>query len=167
MSLTIGYWNCASGLVRKASFIINAVKTKNLDALFIAEAEVCDNVNLSFIIPDGCELFCAPTLTSRKKCRLICVAKRGMFRNVLNVNALNDIIFLEHKKSLIVGGYRGFKCFESESERSNFIRIINDLDKIDFSREVIIVGDFNIDMDLASINENNNQFLTTQVKNKM
>jgi len=74
MSLMIGFWNCASGLVRKTSYIHDLISSKKFDALFIAEAEISESSNVAFLIPNGYEIFFAPTLISRLKCRIICLA---------------------------------------------------------------------------------------------
>jgi len=151
MSVTCGYWNCASGLVRKTSFIHYLISSRNLDALFIAEAEVCENIDMSFLIPVGFELFLSPTLKSRKKSRLICLARSGIFRLIVSGrDARNDLLVLEQKNSYFIGVYRGFKCFDGETERSNFVRILNDLDHLDYNKDITIVGDLNIDVESSS-----------------
>jgi len=55
MSLNVFYWNCGSGLLRKFDFVKSLVLENNLDALFIAEAEVRSDLNLGCLSIDGYE----------------------------------------------------------------------------------------------------------------
>jgi len=45
-----------------------------------------------------------------------------------------------------MGFYRGFKCHDGETERSNFWRLLEAFGKADFKQNVYIIGDMNIDM---------------------
>jgi len=45
------------------------------------------------------------------------------------------------------GGERGFKCYEGETERTNFERLLSSLNEISLKKEVYMIGDWNIDLE--------------------
>lgn len=52
------------------------------------------------------------------------------------------------KKFLAVGIYHPFKCFEGESIRSNFQRLLHNLNRIcDSHPDILVFGDFNVPLD--------------------
>jgi len=84
------------------------------------------------------------SFVSRGKSRLVCYKKQG-FEIVTGLNEFNDVLAFNYKSTTIVGLYRGFKLFDGETETSNFFRLLNDLNLLDPEREIVVVGDFNID----------------------
>jgi len=145
--LNIFYWNCASGIVKKIDFIKQTIRDKGAHIFFIAEAEVPLGMDLGVFRIAGYDLVCAKTIQSREKARLICYVKQNMFQQMEDtLNPYNDIIMLTHKNLTIVGLYRGFKLHENENDRSNWLRLMSDLNSVITSNEVFIVGDLNVDV---------------------
>jgi len=153
MSLKVYFWNCGSGLLRKFDFVKSLIVENGLDALFIAEAEFRSDLNLGCLSINGYDLVFAKTIVSRKKSRIICF-KRTEIREFEIGSDFDNIIALNYNNTFLVGIYRPFKCFENESERSNFERFLNSLGELNFKSNTIIVGDFNVD-----ISRNNSRFL--------
>ena len=147
----VTYWNCASGLSRKWHFLQSYVSECMPDILFIAEAEISDKFNYDFLKVDGYRLEFANTITSRGKCRLICLC-RPFFERVKEVELeFNELIVLRHKFNIITGLYRPFKCFDGETQGSNFDRLLKNLELVteQFGRRFskVVVGDFNVHAD--------------------
>jgi len=147
MDLKIQYWNCASGLVKKFDFIKERVLSEKLDLFFIAEAEIPNGSNLNFLKIKGYDIVTAKTFVSRPKTRLICFVKHNLFEILdLGFSEFNDLIAFTCKKINIVAAYRGFKNYDGENERSNWVRLFNDLSKINLKGDTFIIGDFNVDI---------------------
>jgi len=145
MTLKIYYWNCCSGLLRKIDFIKDLLISNNVDIFFIGEAELRSESHLGCLSVEGYELVCSNTFNSRKKARLICYKRVDL--KILDIgNLLDDMICIDSGGMLIVGLYRGFKCFPNETETSNFKRMLDTLGKLCFSKRVFLIGDFNIDL---------------------
>lgn len=144
MSLKIYYWNCASGLLRKIDYIRELIKQDNVDLFFVAESEIRYDCDFGCLTLTGYDIVAANTINSRGKARLICFKKQG-FSKVEGLNEFNDALIFQLGNVSVAGIYRGFKLFEGESESSNFLRLIGDLNKLDPNRELVVVGDFNLD----------------------
>jgi len=154
MSLNILYWNCGSGLLRKLDFIKSIITEQDLDAFFIAEADVRSGFDLGCLSITGYDTVLSRTLESRGKARLVCFKKYEL--GTINLGSeLDDMICLTANGKLIAGIYRGFKCYDLESEKSNFDRLMSSLSEIDLRLEVYVIGDFNID-----ISKQSSRFLT-------
>jgi len=153
MPLKIFYWNCGSGLLSKFDFMKAITLENNLDALFISEADVRSDFDLGCLSIIGYDLVLASTYLSRGKARLVCFKKHELGVFPLG-SEFDNIIALKYDDLIIVGLYRCFKCYDNENERSNFERILGGLSNIDIRKEVVIIGDFNINID-----NNNARFL--------
>jgi len=120
-----------------------------LDIFFLAEADIKSSAMISFMNISGYSIvFSGPYLT-RGKSRLIAIVRDGSFREItVPSNSMNEVIGLKLGNSIIVGVYRPFKIYDSETERSNFVRLIMGLDSIPkvATDKILVVGDFNIDM---------------------
>jgi len=145
MSLSIFYWNCAAGLLRKIDYIREFLIGNKVDIFFVSEAEYGVDNDRSLLDVNGYELVFSKTLISRNKARLLCY-KKPQFAELDIFVDTNEILGFRLKNKQIVALYRGFKLFEGETESSNWSRIITDLDKLDYKKEIIIIGDFNIDI---------------------
>lgn len=153
MPLKIFYWNCGSGILSKFDFLKAVILENNLDAIFISEADVRSTFDLGCLSINGYDLVLASTFLSRGKARIICFKKHEL--GVLPLGSeFDNIIAIKHKNLILVGLYRCFKCYENENERSNFERILNGLNNNDTNKDVVIIGDFNINLD-----NNNARFL--------
>jgi len=149
MSLKIFYWNCGSGLLRKLDFIKYVILENHLDAFFISEAEVASNFDTGCLSVTGYDTIFSQTLMSRGKTRLICFKKCELV--TLSIGSeFDDVICLSYGGKTIVGLYRGFKCFDQETEKSNFDRLLATLSELNFNSETFIIGDFNIDVSKKS-----------------
>jgi len=144
MSFKVYYWNCASGFLKKFDYVKELIETNDVDVFFIAESETRYEFDLSFLSIDGYEVVCAKTLLSRKKSRIICF-KKSEIKVVNTSHDLNDTLILDTEVGIIVGAYRGFKCFPGETEISNWNRLISEFNELDFNKKIMIVGDLNID----------------------
>jgi len=112
--------------------------------LYLWLSEVRQGFDTGFLALEGYETIYSKTLLTRKKSRLMCL-KRPHVKLVETTDELNDIITVEVDGIMVCGVYRGFKCHAGESEISNWERLLKDLEKLNFNKEVIIVGDLNID----------------------
>jgi len=145
MVLRAFYWNCGSGIVKKFDYFKDLAITNNLDAIFIAESDIRLDADVGFLSIDGYELILSNTLESRGLSRLICFKKPHL--NQVKIDSQYDeVIALEKGDITVVGIYRAFKCYENESERTNFERLIQSVGKIKRQKEFYILGDFNIDI---------------------
>jgi len=145
MTLRIDYWNCAAGLVRKFDYIKERILANNLDAFFVAEAEIRLGYDSGFLSIDGYDMVTSKTLQSRGKSRLICFKKREMKVEWERMGELDDVVILSHGVATFVGIYRGFKTYELETEKSNWERLFNGLSKLDFEKPLFLFGDLNVD----------------------
>jgi len=147
--MKIFYWNCAAGLPKKLDFVKDLINENNIDAFFIAEAEIRSDFDLSVLSMRGYDLILSDTFLTRGKSRLICLKKH--YLNVKRVGSdYDEIIVLEHKNTSVIGLYRPFKVHDGETEESNFTRMLNTLRNIEMKRERFIIGDFNIDLNKIS-----------------
>jgi len=144
MSMKIYYWNCAAGLLKKLDYVRDLIKENDVDLFFIAEAELRYGSDLGCLTLSGYDLITSNTFASRGKSRLVCYKKQG-FESLTGLNEFNDILVFNYKSYTIVGLYRGFKLFEGETELSNFLRLLLDMNKLNPEKEIVVVGDFNID----------------------
>jgi len=148
MVLRVFYWNCGSGIVKKFDYFKELTLTNNLDAIFIAEADIRLDFDAGFLSISGYELVISNPLKSRKKSRLICF-KKPYLNLVQTDSQFDEIIALETGCISVIGIYRAFKCYENESERTNFERLLQSVGKIKKQKETYVCGDFNIDMTKA------------------
>jgi len=144
MDVKILYWNCAAGLLKKIDYLREVAMEMNADIIFISECEVKNEFDLGFLALEGYETCFAKTLLSRNKARLMCFRKPCV-KLIDITDELNDIIVVEMNGVMVCGAYRGFKCFEGESEIKNWERMVKDFEKLNYQKEVVIVGDLNID----------------------
>ena len=67
-------------------------------------------------------------------------------------NDYNEIITLKNKSNIICGIYRPFKCYDQETQWSNFERLLENLELVTNSfgkrHSKLVVGDFNIRLDM-------------------
>jgi len=144
------YWNCASGLVKKMGEIDDIFKNHNPSVFFLAESEILDGRNTSFLNRNGYSCEFSNTLHSRHKSRIMCW-HTDEYDRVQNLeHQHNEIIVLIKKstKEVVVGIYHPFKCYDNETIRTNFIRLLENLNQIcNENGTVTIVGDFNVHYD--------------------
>jgi len=145
MSLKIQYWNCAAGFLKKFDYVKDLIVEHGVYIFFVAESEIRYDDNLDIFSLCGYEVVVSETITSRGKARILCF-KRNTIKIIGGLNPQNDIIALESDGRVIVGIYRGFKLFQRETSISNYERIIADLKKFDYTKEIIICGDLNISL---------------------
>jgi len=149
--MSIYYWNCASGLVRKWETIRDIVLGESPLVFFVAEADVKFGMDLSFLNINGYRLALNSTFASMGKCRLICFYKESVKRLCHLEEDGNELMVFSANNQIIVGTYRPFKCFDGETISSNFNRLIDNLSHVvkqcsSHKSLVHIVGDLNIDM---------------------
>jgi len=145
MALKVYYWNCSSGLVRKIDFVFDLARVNNVDIFFISEADIKSDQNIDTLRLEGYDTIVSRTLNSRLKSRLICFKKKVI--QVVSVGSdFDEIISLSYNNTNFVGIYRPFKCYEGETERTNFDRLLRGLSELDLSKQTYIFGDFNIDL---------------------
>ena len=143
----VSYWNCAAGLSRKWDLVHSYILEHDPDVLFVAEAEIPAGADLGFLNIEGYRLELSNTVRSRNKSRLICLCKPFFDRKEDLEEDLNEIIVLKHKSAIICGSYRPFKCHENESQYSNFIRLLGNLERVAEKGGImskLFVGDYNI-----------------------
>lgn len=145
------YWNCGSGLIKKLHIIKDLVEKDKPDAFFVSESDVLSDRVLSVFRINGYTFENSGTIITRGKSRLSCWYNTKNLVRVANLEKINnEIIVLKDVKNgkLIIGLYQPFKCFGDETFRSNFIRLLENLEEImRGGNQVIIVGDFNVPYD--------------------
>jgi len=130
-------------------------KNHNPSVFFLAESEILDGRNTSFLNRNGYSCEFSNTLHSRHKSRIMCW-HTDEYDRVQNLeHQHNEIIVLIKKstKEVVVGIYHPFKCYDNETIRMNFIRLLENLNQIcNENGTVTIVGDFNVhyDIDLSN-----------------
>jgi len=149
------YWNCGSGLVKKMS-TIHDLFTPKTQVCFVSECEIVQNRCMNvFSKKDFC-ISLSKTIATNGKARLMCWFRDDMFERVDNLEMPgNEIIVLRslEKKFLLVGCYRPFKLFQGESLRSNFDRLMLNLELItQTNSDIILVGDLNVNFLSKSVN---------------
>ncbi len=143
----ISYWNCAAGLSRKWDFVQSYIYEHDPDILFIAEAEIPAGSDISFLRVGEYRLELSNTFKTRSKSRLICLCKPVFDRREDLEGDLNEIIVLKHRSTLICGAYRPFKCYDNESQYTNFVRLLDNFESVAEQGKrmsKIFVGDYNI-----------------------
>ncbi len=146
------YWNCASGFIRKWDTIKELLSNEQPDVFFVAEADLANGFDLSMLHVQGYAIDLNSTYHIRGKCRLITFHKE-QFKRVLSLEENgNELIVLSNNTQVVVGVYRHFKCFDSETVTSNFERLMTNLSSIvrHFSSNatfpILILGDMNVDL---------------------
>lgn len=138
------YWNCCSGLLKKLDYIKDLIETIHPDVFFISEVEVRLDFDLGCLSIQGYETHFSKTLFSRGKSRLMGLVKAGI--EVVEIGTeFDEILAFNINDCNVVGIYRPFKCFSGETELTNFNRLTNSLDGLDFMKKTFIIGDYNID----------------------
>jgi hypothetical protein len=143
----IYYWNCAAGLVGKWDLIRGWLDTERPDVLFVSEADIMGGVDTSLFNLPGYTFALCSTMALHNKSRMACWYRNFFNRNHNLEETGNEIIVLQHKKSLIVGLYRPFKCYVGETHKSNFDRLLTNLYNIGTNAShsnLLVVGDFNV-----------------------
>lgn len=144
----ICYWNCASGLVRKFPIIRDHILSIKPQLFFVSESEIMQSRSTKPFSIDGYSFETSQTLETRGKSRISCWSTSNYQRIKELENEHNEIMVFKEKSTgiLIAGVYHPFKCFENETIRSNFERLLQNLAEIEnYSRAgLIILGDFNV-----------------------
>jgi len=150
MSMNIGYWNCASGVLKKFNTIKGLITEKNLEAFFVSESDFLFGKDLSAFQIEGMTLNHSATLEARGKTRISCWFK-DCFVNLTELQEFgNEIIVLKHvsQNYLAVGIYQPFKLYQNETLRSNLTRLLQNLSRVyEANSRIVIVGDFNVQFD--------------------
>ena len=150
-TIKICYWKCARGIVNKKHLIEDLIKSKSLDVLFIAECDLNNIIIDSNMLKiEGYDLIFTNNLAKRDMTRMCAYIKTNRQFNHRSIDEkdFNDIIILECEDKIIAGIYRPFKCHDGESQVTNFERLIQnlrDMVKKYVSKDVTIIGDFNVD----------------------
>lgn len=140
------YWNCGAGLLKKLDHIKWTLAHLSPDILFIAEADISNHKDLGVFRVQGYEFHCAETLSLRGKCRLVAWAKTHVIRQLDLEDPLNEVIALKIGEVTCLGIYRPFKCYENETIRTNFDRLLNNLHRVGtIIKNLIVIGDWNVD----------------------
>jgi len=145
------YWNCGSGLLGKTHLIHDMLRVEKIDAFFVAESDILNNRVLGPYHFDSYIFENSLTIQSRGKSRLACWYRPDLYTRSFDLERNNNEIIVLKSKShnlTIVGIYHAFKCFEGETVRGNFFRLMDNLELISsLGGRIIIVGDFNVHYD--------------------
>jgi len=145
------YWNCGSGLLGKVHIIHEQLKQLKPHAFFVSESDILNNKILGPFQYGSYKFENSLTITSRGKARLSCWFRPDLYSRSYDLELNNNEIIVLKSKSenlMIVGIYHAFKCFENETVRGNFFRLIDNLELISsMGGRIIIVGDFNVHYD--------------------
>jgi len=143
--MSILSWNCANGLKFKIDSVKVILNKYAPDLAFIHESEIKDG-HLGPCSVQGYEIFCPNTLDKFGKARMICYKKNNsVFKHVaLKENV--DLLCFECSDIKIFGLYRGFKIPDDSLPKIHFEKYLHEIEQhLNTSKDVAILGDFNID----------------------
>jgi len=148
----ISYWNCGAGLIGKLPIIFEHINTNKVDIFFVAEAEIKPDIDLNALKLKGYSFLLSNTI-NRGKSRLACWLKDGIGVRLPQFEGINnDVIVLKSSKYCIVGFYRPFKCYAGENQRTNFERLLLNLETCASNfQEICITGDININFNSTQV----------------
>jgi len=143
--MSILSWNCANGLGNKLDSVKIVIQKHVPDLAFIQESEITDAQIGPCSIP-GYELFCANTLETFGKARIVCYCKKNSFFRKIKTPDGIDLIGFECPDVIIFGLYRGFRIYDNTLPADYLIRYLDAIKHFNSgAKEIVIIGDFNID----------------------
>jgi hypothetical protein len=150
----IAFWNGGGGVRSKYDYLKHLLIDRKLSVIFISESEISEN-DLDILKISDYDLLTASTLGdgSNAKSRVCCYVHSSIRYKQLKIGAILDVIAIEIENYRIIGLYRPFKLPPNTNRVSFFHSIIDcltGLSKTD--KELIIGGDFNIDLGKKSAN---------------
>jgi exonuclease III len=146
----IAYWNCGGGIKSKHSYLENLLKSEGISLIFISESEVLEG-DLGILKIDGYDLINSNTLDI--KSRLSCYIHNTIRYKRVKIDDKIDMIALDIEDFRVIGLYRPFKLPPNSNRIPFFQSIIQNLYKLaSTDRQLVIGGDFNVDLDKKSSN---------------
>jgi len=137
----------AAGIVSKWDLILELIDRWDPDLFFLAEADIKVNRDLDCFKIAGYQLILSNCYLSKGKARLLVLSKTGRFTELsVHNNVENELIYLKAGNLVVIGGYRPFKKEVGETDRTNFERMISNMNSVDFRKNVLLIGDLNIDL---------------------
>ena len=151
----IYFWNCAKGLLNKLHSVIDIINEFHPAVLFIAEAEISRDFDLSMFNIAGYRIELSNTISLHGKSRLIAFVNNSYpIKRIPNLEAQgNEFIVLKIRKLIVTGVYFPFKTYQGETLQSNFVRSLENLKHISSTitnDSTLFVGDFNVDLNQES-----------------
>jgi len=120
--LSINYWNCGAGLLKKLDIIKNEIEKDQPQIFFVAESDLLSARKLGVFQMRGYTFEHSKTLETRISCWF-----NSTYKRILNLeDDFCEIIVLENVATqlLVVGIYHPYKCYENETTRSNFLKLL-------------------------------------------
>ena len=145
-TLTIASWNICLGISNKLHHIENLLSTKNIDILFIQEAEISNQTDTAFYRINGYNFTCSNTILNGKS-RLCCYTKENlkMVKNEITNNTL-ELISIKIANTTLNGIYRPFKIPYHNNQMEYMTELIDELEKTPKTKYELLIGDFNLDL---------------------
>lgn len=147
-TLNFMFWNCCRGIFNKKSQIEKYIRSYHPLVFSISECDILEGQDVNLLEIKGYDLEVASTLMTRKKGRVLAyVDSKYNFRRMTRLeNELENVIVLENKDTRVICVYAGFQTYPGETQKSNFARLLNTLDKsLNSPKTIIVGGDFNVD----------------------
>ncbi|MBF0208789.1 MAG: endonuclease/exonuclease/phosphatase family protein [Oligoflexia bacterium] len=145
--MKISTWNCCLGLTYKKDIISDFLTNHSIDILCIQECEI-DPGNASFYSIKGYTTEISNCLPKARTC--IYISNKIQYERVKNVQIDIDqeIICIKFCNFLLTNYYRTFKICHTKSHLTHFqraVEIFNELFQLNQNKQIILLGDFNID----------------------
>jgi hypothetical protein len=157
---SIAHWNCAGGLMSKLVEIKSIIAGVSPEVIFISESEILNPTHLQACqIPDYIIHASHDHSSNQMKSRLICYTRSAsVFKRRVELEGPDylEVIVLDNllEKERCIGVYNPFKIPSNMTKSSYNIALLECLSEAASTPlDVIIIGDFNIDL----MNKNKHQ----------
>jgi len=162
------FWNCCGGLASKLDTVKLILAKFNPIAFSISEAEISDKSNLKWFNQDGYDLITSKTIIHGKT-RLICYIKNDIkykLKQNLIKSDKTEVIAVDIGGTRMVSVYRPFKTIEN-NQREALINLTNTITQLDDPNlNMLVGGDFNINLNTGSSENNILQEVITDLSYK-
>ena len=150
-NIAIASWNCCLGLQNKLDFIKNVLNTYTIDLLFLQEAEIKITTPINLLQISNYNLEMSPTngqLNSRTCCYVRSKIKYKRLDE--SENKTVELIMMETMDKTICGYYRPFLLPNHCSSIDYIKDTVSVMNNIK-TKNIIMIGDFNIDFNKLNI----------------
>ena len=144
VKLKICSLNVCLGLLNKLNYIAQLLNTKNIDLLFLQEAEIQKETDVQLYNIRNYLLEISPTLSKGKARTCVYIKNTLNYEIIPNEDVDLEIIKVKIQDTMIIGFYRIFKLISHPTHHAYLTSAIDEFKKTIYQR-TIIIGDFNLD----------------------